>query len=56
MTKRISSREGAPEEILPVPTAERYAPAGYYPQAYRIAYDPRAREFLVGLTQLAPRE
>jgi hypothetical protein len=56
LTKRISRREGAPEEIIPVPTAERYAPAGYYPQAYRIAYDPRAREFLVGLTQLAPRE
>ncbi|MGH7514094.1 MAG: DUF5602 domain-containing protein [Gemmatimonadales bacterium] len=56
MTKRISSREGAPEKIIPVPTAERYAPAGYYPQAYRVAYDPRAREFLVGLTQLAPRK
>ncbi|MFL5494285.1 MAG: DUF5602 domain-containing protein [Gemmatimonadales bacterium] len=56
LTKRISSREAAPDEIISVPTAERYAPAGYYPQAYRVAYDPRAREFLVGLTQLAARE
>ncbi len=56
LTKRISSQEAAADEITPVPTAARYAPAGYYPQAYRIAYDPRAREFLVGLTQLAPRE
>jgi Domain of unknown function (DUF5602) len=54
--KRISSREAAPDDIISVPTAERYAPAGYYPQAYRVAYDPRAREFLVGLTQLAARE
>ena len=53
LTKRISSREAAPDEIIPVPTAARYEPAGYYPQAYRVAYDPRAREFLVGLTQLA---
>ena len=56
LTKRISRREAAPDEIIPVPTAERYVPEGYYPQAYRIAYDPRAHEFLVGLTQLAPRD
>ena len=56
LTKRISSREAAPEDIIPVPTAARYVPAGYYPQAYRVAYDPRAREFLIGLTQLAPRD
>jgi len=56
MTKRISSHEAAPDDIIPVSTAERYAPAGYYPQAYRVAYDPKAREFLVGLTQLAPRQ
>jgi uncharacterized protein len=56
LTKRISSREAAADDVIPVPTAARYEPAGYYPQAYRVAYDPRAREFLVGLTQLAPRE
>lgn len=56
LSKRISSGEAAADEIIPVPTAARYEPAGYYPQAYRIAYDPRAREFLVGLTQLAPQD
>jgi hypothetical protein len=56
LTKRVSSHEAAPDEIIPVPTAAHYEPAGYYPQAYRVAYDPRAREFLVGLTQLAPRD
>ena len=56
LTKRISSREAEPDEVIPVPTAAHYVPAGYYPQAYRVAYDPRAREFVVGLTQLAPRD
>jgi len=56
LTKRISSREAAADDIIPVPTAARYVPVGYYPQAYRVAYDPRAREFLVGLTQLAPQD
>jgi hypothetical protein len=56
MTRRNSSREAAPEEIIPLPTAARYEPAGYYPQAYRVAYDPRAREFLIALTQLMYRE
>jgi hypothetical protein len=56
LTRRISSREAAADEIIPVSTAERYEPGGWYPSAYRIAYDPQAREFLVGLTQLAWRE
>jgi hypothetical protein len=55
MTKRLSRHEASADDIIPVPTAEHYAPAGYYPQAYRVAYDPRAGEFLVGLTQLAPQ-
>jgi len=55
MTKRLSHHQASAHEIIPVPTAEHYAPAGYYPQAYRVAYDPQASEFLVGLTQLAPQ-
>jgi hypothetical protein len=53
LAKRTSDGDAAPDEIVPVATAQRYAPAGFYPQAYRIGYDPRSREFLVGLTQLA---
>jgi hypothetical protein len=52
LSKRVSTRAAAADEIISVATAARYAPAGYYPEAYRIAYDPRAREFLVGLTRL----
>jgi hypothetical protein len=56
LTKRSSDGEAAPEEIIPVSTAQRYTPAGFYPQAYRIGYDARAHEFLVGLTELVWRE
>lgn len=56
LAKKTSSGEAAPEEIIPVPTAGQYTPGGYYPGAYRIAYDPQSREFLVGLTQLEPHQ
>lgn len=56
LTKRVSRGEAAPDEVVPVPTAAHYQPAGYYPQAYRVAYDPRTHEFLVALTQLAARD
>jgi hypothetical protein len=40
------------DEIISVPTAQRYWPAGYYPSSYRIAYDAEAKEYRVALTQL----
>jgi hypothetical protein len=56
LTRRLSNGDAAADEVIPVSTAERYAPAGYYPDAYRIAYDPRSRDFLVGLTELTWRQ
>jgi len=47
---------GARDEIIPIPTPAEVLPAGYYPTAYRIAYDSRAHEFLVGLTGLTRME
>lgn len=41
------------DEIIPVSTAQRYEPAGFYPSAYRITWDAQAKEFRVALTQLA---
>jgi hypothetical protein len=41
---------------MALPAAQRYAPAGYHPAAYRIAYDARAREYRVALTQLTRRD
>jgi hypothetical protein len=39
-----------------VPTAQRYSPAGYYPSAYRIAWDAQAKEYRVSLVQLSWRD
>jgi hypothetical protein len=47
---------GDRDEIIPLPTSARVQPAGFYPTAYRIAYDAQQHEFLVGLTRLAPME
>ncbi|HET7459499.1 MAG TPA: DUF5602 domain-containing protein [Gemmatimonadaceae bacterium] len=44
------------DEIIPVSTAQRYAPAGYYPSAYRIAYDAQAKEYRIAMTQLVWRD
>jgi Domain of unknown function (DUF5602) len=43
------------DELIPVPTAAHYAPAGFYPSAYRITWDPQAKEYRVALAQLAWR-
>ena len=55
MSKRQATGAAVRDEIIPVPTAPRYAPAGYYPSAYRITYDAEAKEYRVALTQLAWR-
>ena len=55
MSKRGAVDPAVVDEIIPVPTAQRYAPNGYYPNAYRITYDARAKEYRIALTQLAWR-
>ncbi len=46
----LAVRDAAGDEIIPLPAAARAEPPGFYPRAYRIAYDPRAHQFLIGLT------
>ena len=41
---------------IPIPTPARYPSAGHYPRAYRITWDPQAREYRVALTQLVKRD
>jgi hypothetical protein len=56
LARRISRDEAAPEDVIPVPQAGQFDPAGYYPQAYRIAYETSDHQFLVALTQLVRRD
>ena len=55
MAKHDATDAAVRDEIIPVSTAARYAPAGYYPSAYRITWDAQAREYRIALTQLAWR-
>jgi hypothetical protein len=44
------------DEIIPLPIAQKFSPAGYYPSAYRIMWDAQAREYRIALTQLSARD
>jgi hypothetical protein len=37
---------------IPIPAAQRYVPAGFYPTTYGVKWDERAGEYLVGLQGL----
>lgn len=41
------------DQVIPVPTPSQYGSAGYYPSAYRIAWDSQAKEYRIALTQLS---
>jgi hypothetical protein len=56
MAKKSAIDPTVVDEIIPVPTAPRYAPKGYYPNAYRILYDASAKEYRIALTQLTLRD
>lgn len=53
MSKKTATDPALRDELIPVPTAPRYSPAGFYPAAYRITYDAQAKEYRVALTQFA---
>lgn len=56
ISKRGAVDPAVVDEIVPVPAAQRYAPNGYYPNAYRITYDAKAKEYRIALTQLSWRD
>jgi hypothetical protein len=56
LSKHDATDPAVRDEIIPVSTPQHYAPAGFYPSAYRITYDAQAKEYRIALTQLAWRE
>lgn len=56
LAKKGATDPAVRDEVIPVGTAARYAAPGWYPAAYRVAYDAAAREYRIALTQLARRE
>ena len=55
MAKKTAIDPAVRNEVIPVPMAKEYSPAGYYPAAYRITWDSKAKEYRVAVTQLAQR-
>lgn len=55
LSKRTATDPAARNEVLPVSTPAQVASPGSYPSAYRIAWNPKAREFRVALTKLQKR-
>lgn len=56
MSKRTATDSAGRDEIIPLSSALKPSPAGYYPSAYRITYDAASKEYRIALTQLAYRE
>jgi hypothetical protein len=46
----------ASNEVIPVPAAQRYSPAGFYMSGYRVNYDAQAGEYRIALTGLSHRD
>ena len=53
----LAQRTGpASADSIPLPLAQRYVPAGYYPVSYAVRWDAAAREYRVALQGLTPRD
>jgi len=53
----LAQRTGpATADSIPLPLAQRYVPAGYYPVSYAVRWDSKAREYRIALTGLTPRD
>lgn len=52
MAKKAATDPQVRDEVIDVPMAETYRPAGYFPAAYRIAYDATAKEYRVAIMKL----
>ena len=55
VSKKAETDPARRDEVIPLPTPQRYGRPGHYPSAYRIAWDAKAKEYRIALTQLAPR-
>jgi hypothetical protein len=56
LAKKTAADPAVRDEVIPVPTAPAVGAAGYYPSAYRIAWDAEAEEYHIALTRLALRD
>jgi hypothetical protein len=53
LARRNAATAAQRDSVMALPTAQAYSPAGYYPAGYHVTWDAQAREYRIGLTQLA---
>ena len=56
MAKKAATDPAVRDEVIPVPVPTQFGAPGYYPSAYRIAYDAESKQYRIALTQLGWRE
>ncbi|HEX6535838.1 MAG TPA: DUF5602 domain-containing protein [Gemmatimonadaceae bacterium] len=56
LSKKAAADSAGRDEVIAVPVAARHGVAGYYPTAYRIAWDATAKVYRVALTGLTRHE
>jgi hypothetical protein len=56
LEKKTTANPALADEVIPVSTAAKYSPAGFYPSAYRITWDAQQKEYRIALTQLSWKE
>jgi hypothetical protein len=55
LAKKAATDPAVRDQVIPIPTPAQVGQPGYYPSAYRIAWDARAKEYRIALVQLAKR-
>jgi hypothetical protein len=56
LSKKEATDPAVRDQLIPISTPAKYQTAGYYPAAYRVAWDATAREYRIALTELALRK
>lgn len=56
LSKKEATDPAARDQVIPISMPAKYQTPGYYPAAYRVAWDPNAGEYRIALTELALRK
>jgi hypothetical protein len=56
LSKKDATDPAVRDQVIPISMPAKYQAPGYYPAAYRVAWDAAAREYRIALTELALRK
>jgi hypothetical protein len=56
LSKKTATDSAERDQLIPISLPAKYQTPGYYPAAYRVAWDATAREYRIALTELALRK